>query len=250
MWESRVFQFFIVWYICGVILLSLDALPPWLEWANVVFLMLAGSLGVIYFCQSYGTRKGLLASLVIFTVSMYTEYLGTTHGLIFGKYVYTTDFGLLLFGVPFTIGFAWLLVMSTSHALLQVIRPPGLLLHAVYGGIIAVVMDLVLDPVSFKVKNYWVWQDSGAYYGIPAQNFVGWFLVAAVLHLFLYRYLQNGRTEDHPVWHKRMILLYLLILAMFMLLASLAHMYLAVAMTGMGLLIIISHYLWRRRVTS
>jgi putative membrane protein len=245
MWENTLFRFFLVWYACGVILLSFNILPPWLEWANTVFLITAGTLGVIYFCKCYGNKHGLFISMVVFVVSMTSEYLGTTYGWIFGKYIYNADFGIKLFDVPITIGFAWLLVMSSSHAFLQTFQLPTVL-SVIYGGLIAVVMDLIIDPVAYVVKSYWVWQESGPYYDIPTQNFFGWFFVAAALHIFLLFY---QKPKQNHTWAKRIILVYVLIISMFLLLALLAKLYLAVFVTLIGSALILFHYYKKRSVS-
>lgn len=57
--ENGVFKLFIFWYIIGVLLLSFDLLPSWLEWANAVFLILAGALGALYFMRRFGIGIGL-----------------------------------------------------------------------------------------------------------------------------------------------------------------------------------------------
>ena len=44
-------------------------------------------------------------------------------------------------------------------------------------GIIAVVLDLFIDPVAVEA-GYWVWFVQGTiYYGIPLLNYVGWFVL-------------------------------------------------------------------------
>lgn len=44
-------------------------------------------------------------------------------------------------------------------------------------GIIAVVLDLFIDPISVKA-GYWIWTVKGTvYYDIPLLNFVGWFVL-------------------------------------------------------------------------
>jgi len=44
-------------------------------------------------------------------------------------------------------------------------------------GIIAVVLDLFIDPIAVKA-GYWVWTVRGTvYYGIPLLNYVDWFVL-------------------------------------------------------------------------
>ncbi|UOQ46566.1 hypothetical protein MUN89_15025 [Halobacillus salinarum] len=60
------YRIFIFWYVCGAFLLTFNILPPWLEWANTVFLMLAGIVAGIYFTQRYGLITGeFIVSLLL-----------------------------------------------------------------------------------------------------------------------------------------------------------------------------------------
>ncbi|MBO9128685.1 carotenoid biosynthesis protein [Bacillus sp. 165] len=248
-WENYVFRFFLIWYACGVILLSLNILPPWLEWANAVFLILSGTLGAIYWCKSYGVLQGGIVSAIIFLASMIAEYTGTTYGWIFGKYFYQSDFGPQILGIPITIGFAWLIVISTSHALIKrMMQNRSSIIYIFLGGVIAVGMDLIIDPVAFVAKQYWIWEKTGPYYNIPIQNFLGWFFVAAFLHLFIYFYLQKYWHQEDSAWHTKMIVLYILVIFMFILLAFIAKLYLAVCITSLYNLPILIYYFRQRRV--
>jgi len=47
-----------------------------------------------------------------------------------------------------------------------------------------VAWDLLLDPAMSRVTSYWVWGDTGGYYGMPLMNLVGWG-VTGLLLLFL-----------------------------------------------------------------
>ncbi|MFB5661556.1 carotenoid biosynthesis protein [Alteribacillus sp. HJP-4] len=115
--DTWVYRLFLIWYICGIILLSFQLIPPALEWSNSVFLILAGLLGMLYFIRSYGTGRGMLLSLYIFLFTMTAEGFGVAYGVFFGDYFYNSDFGMMVQGVPITIGFAWLMVTATTHVL-------------------------------------------------------------------------------------------------------------------------------------
>jgi putative membrane protein len=53
------------------------------------------------------------------------------------------------------------------------------------GALLAVGLDLLLEPVAYHIKNYWVWLGNDGYYGIPWSNFVTWLVVAFVMNLVL-----------------------------------------------------------------
>ena len=60
-------------------------------------------------------------------------------------------------------------------------------------GIIAVVLDLFIDPIAVEA-GYWVWFVHGTvYYGIPLLNYVGWFVLmflAPLAWILIARYRQ------------------------------------------------------------
>lgn len=245
--ENGVFKLFIFWYIIGVLLLSFDLLPSWLEWANAVFLILAGALGALYFMRRFGIGIGLSLSAFIFISTFIVEGAGAKADFLFGSYDYTERFAPNLFGVPIAIGFAWIMVVATSHVAARWIFPKGGILYAVAGGIGAVIMDLIIDPVAYEVKGYWIWEDTGWYYGIPWTNFFGWFVVSFVLH-FLIDLLMKRKGWDISggVPEKRMLLLYGLMIAMFILLGLINGLYLA----AIGTTVLTAGYLalaWKKR---
>ncbi|TKI72556.1 carotenoid biosynthesis protein [Lysinibacillus mangiferihumi] len=224
-WQHYIFYFFLIWYSFGVILVGFNLLPTWLEWANSVFIITAGVLGVIYFVRGFGAIYGVSISTLIFITTFIVEYLGSTHAILFGSYHYTQYFAPNLFGVPIAIGFAWIMVIATSHAIVHIVRLPNRWIRSIIASLLAVVFDLVLDPVSFKVKEYWVWEQSGYYYDIPLTNFLGWFLTALVLHIVIGLY--GNLLNPDKQWQRRMVLLYSLMICMFAFIALLNKLYLA-----------------------
>lgn len=246
-WENRIFYLFLVWYAIGIILLSFDLLPSWLEWANAFFLILAGTLGFLYFVRRFGKTVGSILGIVIFLFTFIVEGAGAGADFLFGSYDYTERFAPNLFGVPIAIGFAWLMVMATSHVLARWIIPSGGLAYAFLGAVGAVIMDLIIDPVAYQLKGYWIWEDTGWYYDIPWTNFFGWFVVSFVLHLLIdwlmkrqSLFISSGLAE------KRMALLYIMMIAMFVLLAALGGLWLAVFLTS-GAAALYAAVAWNRR---
>jgi bisanhydrobacterioruberin hydratase len=246
-WDELVFRLFIFWYICGIILLGFDILPWWLEWANAFFLILAGSLGFIFFIKRFGTLTGSLLGIFIFIFTFIVEGAGAKTDFLFGSYDYTDRFAPNVFGVPIAIGFAWLMVMATTHVVARWVVPAGGLLYALVGGVAAVIIDLIIDPVAFQIKEYWIWQDTGWYYEIPWTNFFGWFAVSFVLHLLIDFLMKRTSTQtDILTYEKRMVLLYVLMIGMFILLGMLGGLWMAVIITAI-LMILITALAWKRR---
>ncbi|OSX54916.1 carotenoid biosynthesis protein [Anoxybacillus ayderensis] len=238
-WGDRLYRLFLIWYACGIVLVGFRLLPPWLEWANVVFLMLAGVIGAFFLIETYG-RRGIIATVAIFIGTMAVEYVGATYSLIFGSYDYTNQFGMTVFGVPIAIGFAWLAVIGCTHALaLRFVSTKRPLFSAVVGAVLAVVLDLAIDPVAYVAKQYWIWEGTSIYYDVPLQNFVGWFVVAFVIHFMLFIFPARKASSE-----RRAISLFFLLEAMFLFLALMEQLY---AAFFLGLLLTaVIFWKWRR----
>ncbi len=220
-------------------LVGFHLLPPWLEWANVVFLMLAGMIGALFLIERYG-RRGIIATIAIFIGTMAVEYVGATYSLIFGSYDYTNQFGMTIFGVPIAIGFAWLAVIGCTHALaLRFVSQTSPIVASVVGASLAVVLDLVIDPVAYVAKQYWLWEGTSVYYNVPLQNFVGWFVVAFIIHLLLFVLPAHEASSE-----RRAISLFFLLEVMFLFLALLEQLYVAFLL-GLSLATFI-FWKWRR----
>lgn len=205
---------FLIWYAVGIVLLALDLIPPALEWANAVFLYWAGLIGAVYIMERFGRAKGAALSLFIIITTIAIESFGEKTGLIFGRYQYEEGFGFEVLGVPMTIGFAWLTVISTGLALISPQHKPRRIMYPVLAAFLAVAMDLVIDPVAFHLKNYWTWEEGGPFLDIPTKNFVGWFAVALFIHIILYFFIGN-EEKTSPVHERRARVLYVLIILMF-----------------------------------
>ncbi|WP_416149622.1 carotenoid biosynthesis protein [Salipaludibacillus sp. HK11] len=252
--DVYLFRFFIIWYTIGVFLLSFDLVPPWLEWANVVFLITSGLLAIVFFYRSGSKIKGIFAIVIIFTLSMAIESFGVHTGLFFGDYTYETDFGPKIIGVPITIGFAWIMVMGTSHALaapiVKLVPRFKALFYAIYGGLVATSLDLILDPFAYEAKQYWVWNQPGLYYGIPFSNFYGWFLLSFLLHIIIYLlYYRNNQWSNlrSSFWSINMVKLYAMMVIMFVIVSLVNQLWLACIVSLSTLLVIYSIYFKLKR---
>jgi uncharacterized membrane protein len=49
------------------------------------------------------------------------------------------------------------------------------------GSLILLIWDLALDPAMSYATAYWVWEQPGAYYGMPWLNLFGWYVTGLAL---------------------------------------------------------------------
>lgn len=184
----------------AMLLMSFDWMPFGMEWMSSLLLAMLGLASAGWLWTNFG-RIGLIVSAGIFTVGVALEYMGVLTSFPFGSYKYT---GVLVpelpGGVPVAIGFAWLLIvvsgLFTAQSLLLSRRSPVVSrrLSVCIGALLAVGLDLLLEPVAYHIKNYWQWlANEGGYYGIPWSNFLAWFVAAFVMNLAVSAILKSSR---------------------------------------------------------
>jgi putative membrane protein len=132
---------------------------------------------------SRGTSWAARYALIAVGAGWIAEAIGTTTGWPFGAYDYTDSLGPKLGPVPLVIPLAWLMM---SYPVLLAARAVAVsrLVQTCYAAALLTSWDLFLDP-QMVAEGHWVWFDPTPALpgipGIPAQNFVGWFLVGLVL---------------------------------------------------------------------
>ncbi|MGI8642862.1 MAG: carotenoid biosynthesis protein [Thermomicrobiales bacterium] len=126
-------------------------------------------------------------------LSLASELIGTGTGWPFGNYEYTSFLGYkVLDRVPFTIPLSWFYMGLSSYLLGRTVVSRaggrfGALGHGVasigLGVWFLVVWDMVLDPAMAHedlAVQFWVWHQTGPYFGMPVQNYIGWAATGAI----------------------------------------------------------------------
>ncbi|BAZ79804.1 carotenoid biosynthesis protein [Sphaerospermopsis kisseleviana CS-549] len=146
--------------------------------------MILGAVGVfLYAYRNLGLGRALCFLVPSVSISLTSELLGTSTGFPFGHYSYLSGLGYKIAGlVPFTIPLSWFYVGCVSYLLarvgLEVDKKPSLLRHLgaiALGALLLTSWDFVLDPAMSQTSlPFWYWQQPGAFFGMPYQNFAGW----------------------------------------------------------------------------
>ena len=189
---SWLFLFYLAVLPGSIVVVALDRVPQWGSWMGGALLLWQGAT-VLCWLLGYHGRRGGLAALVVFLLAWGVEHLGVSTGFPFGRYVYTGMLQPQLFGVvPLAIGCAWLMVAfggwQIARLLLPRARPTDPLL-ALVSATLVLLLDLQIETISTYVNNFWVWLDSGPYYGVPTANFAAWWLVGLLMALVVARVL-------------------------------------------------------------
>ena len=154
-------------------------------------------------------------------------------------YHYTAALGPKFLGlVPYLIPVAWFMMSYPSFVIADRLVPSQwkrwqrILAVAAVGGLVMTAWDLIMDPLMVAGGN-WVWGVKGAYFGIPLQNYWGWWLTiftSFILYLWLF-----GKGAKHvEAGFDRLALLSYLVTALGIVAAALV--------TGAGTLALIGFF--------
>ena len=150
---------------------------------GVVYMLLGMAAVATYAYRTLGRWHWLGFMLPAVCLSLGSELLGTSTGFPFGHYRYLSGLGLKIAGlVPFTIPLSWFYLGFSAYLLaragLESLPKPSWLRSVgaiAAGALLLSSWDLVLDPaMSQTAFPFWIWEQPGAFFGMPYQNLAGW----------------------------------------------------------------------------
>ena len=134
----------------------------------LVLLMLGTSVAEA--AEARGARPVAAAGAVGFAA----ELAGVATGRPFGHYAYSGKLGPRVGGVPLLAAAAWAMMARPAWVVAGWIAPGRLRRIALAAGALTA-WDVFLDPRMAR-EGYWSWPGGGRYEGVPASNFLGWWL--------------------------------------------------------------------------
>jgi putative membrane protein len=166
--------------------------------------MFLGALAMLaYGLWALGARRTLIFFVAATLISASAELTGTKTGWPFGGYEYTGFLGPKLLGrVPVAVPLSWFYMGFASFVLADAIAAQlrwrnRTLWSIVLGTWLLTAWDLVLDPSmaapQMQYVHFWIWHESGAYFGMPLRNLAGWF-GTGLLFIAAGRLLWNERV--------------------------------------------------------
>ena len=150
---------------------------------GVAYMLLAMAAVALYAYRTLGLWHWLSFMLPAISLSLASELLGTSTGFPFGHYRYLGGLGYKISGlVPFTIPLSWFylgfsayIIALTGLKRLEIKNWLRQLGAIICGSLCLTSWDFVLDPAMSQAPiAFWVWDQPGAFFGMPYQNFAGW----------------------------------------------------------------------------
>jgi len=167
-------------------LVSMYAGVPYQPFFTPLLTLLAFTFAIQHGSQNLGWKHTLLLLGLTFAISLLFECVGVATGKVYGPYYYTDKLGYKFLGlVPLLIPVAWFMMTYPSYVIASRLVPSfkstqtWKLAVASVGAVVMTAWDLVMDPM-MVAGGHWVWEEPGAYFGIPLQNYLGWFLTTFV----------------------------------------------------------------------
>jgi putative membrane protein len=124
---------------------------------------------------------------VVLVLGTCMEVAGVLTGFPFGRYAYTDRWWPVVSIAPdvlfpLQLPFAWFLMAGGSYLTVIWIGQGRLgKLYALFAGLMAALLDLMMEPVMVHRLAYWNWLTPGPLPGgAPLSNFLGWFATTAL----------------------------------------------------------------------
>jgi putative membrane protein len=162
--------------------------------------------GLCHATYSLGWRRALAFFAFSTGISWALEHVGVATGLIYGGYHYSEMLGPKLGHVPLIVPIGWFMMMYPSYVIANLIVSGRFYAanHSLWriiwlsflGAMVMTAWDMVMDPV-FSGLGMWVWENGGAYFGVPIHNFAGW--LATTFIVFLAYRLWERRAGVQPL---------------------------------------------------
>jgi putative membrane protein len=179
---------------------------------RVIFRIIAG-IGLVIFVLFHGVKRYGWKNIVIFfaitsVISWSMETFSIETVFPFGKYHYSDILGVKIGKVPLVImpayffsGYlAWTMGSVFLGDLGKAIKKRNLFFIPFISAFILVMWNYCFDPIMSTIYGLWIWEDGGAFYGVPLSNYYGWFITAylffQVFALFIYKFGDKDSTKQ------------------------------------------------------
>jgi uncharacterized membrane protein len=149
--------------------------------------LLGAAVSVAHAGVAHGLRTGAgVLGLVVLT-AVAVEALGLATGFPYGAYRYGSALGPTVFGVPFLVPLAWLMMAWPSRLLAERLAV-GRVARVVLAAAVFAAWDVVLDPQMVQA-GYWTWAHPRpglpGVDTVPLTNLAGWLLAGVVVMALL-----------------------------------------------------------------
>ncbi len=181
-----------------------------ISYAGSLHILFGAATTLLFGLLFVGPRKTFAFFAAATVISLSMELPGTGTGFPFGAYSYSNLLGFKIADrVPYSIPLSWFYMGFTSLILASIIVSRRRQHHCTawslaVGVYFLTVWDLALDPAmasQYLPLHFWIWHETGPYFGMPIRNLVGWSLTGlAFMGISRLFWRTNLDSQCIPVW--------------------------------------------------
>jgi putative membrane protein len=189
-------------YACGRVLEVVHG-PPATVPLVAIEVLSAFVLAIVDGARNWGIRGIIVFTGICAIVGNTVENLGVATGFPFGRYHFLDVMGPKLFAVPVLLGLAYIGMAYSSWVLASEVAgriPAGasrsrIVIAPFVAAFFMTAWDLAQDPVWSTMLHAWAWRDGGPWFGVPLENYFGWFLTVFLIFFLFARFERRCVTE-------------------------------------------------------
>lgn len=194
--------------VAAVFLISLVTIGKATE-GGLLIIPMASVFALIHGIHRYGGKNMLVFFMISSVVSWTYETSSVLTGFPFGNYYYSDILGPKLGVVPIIIPVSYFCIAYLAWTVGQVLlnqqnstlQDASVFTIPLIGTFVMVLWDLSFDPYAATINGAWIWEEGGGYFGVPIENFLGWYLCNFTIFIFyaiylrVFYYKKNNNTE-------------------------------------------------------
>ena len=134
-------------------------------------------------------KKSKIGLILIFLFGLIVELLGVNYGLFFGDYSYGDNLGSKIYGVPYVIGFNWVLLIIATGSVSDKLIKGRKIYKIIFASFLMVLIDLLMEKSAPKL-DFWEFVISP----VPFSNYLWWFIFSLC---FQYIFFKTVKTKEY-----------------------------------------------------
>ncbi|MEK6947761.1 MAG: carotenoid biosynthesis protein [Nanoarchaeota archaeon] len=174
---------------------------------------------ILYFLTLFLIRKDkykvkILSLATIFAIIFenFNIYLSRND---VGGYFYNTNFIFYAFDTPLFVILSWGMIILSAMLISDKLKIKEKYKPFI-DAVLVLSIDLSVDTIAIREK-LWFWNQyrlTEGFFGVPANNFIGWLLVAFVF-CYVFRYLQEKKIKNELTYYAIPVISYVIFLFLF-----------------------------------
>lgn len=195
--QKRILLFSVAFgLLVGAFFTATQEITPTHAKVSAIFILFFAAPTYYFIVKKLGYKAGLTLLLSLGVYALMVESSAINTGFPYGDFIYNELLGEKVFGLtPWTVAFAWPPILLLAYTLAVRIEKRLLFLTITYAALLAMIVDIVLDPAAVSL-GFWYWSPPGFFYGVPLVNFAGWILTGFFGAIIAWFFIRKNTTHQ------------------------------------------------------